>query len=82
MFDNNIPIAVPSSQSISKNIIQYTDSDLNAASVNSAYSYNNFNGFLSVPIGNAFFMSATSINGQLCYCPNSLYNANGNNNWS
>lgn len=81
VFDNNIPIAIPSTQAVSTNIVQYTDSALSDASINQAYSYDNFNGFLSVPIGNASFMSATSVNGQLCYCPNSLYNANGNNNW-
>lgn len=82
VFDNNIPIAVPYTQAISTNIVQYTDAALSDASIDQAYSYNNFNGFLSVPIGNASFMSATNVNGQLCFCPNSLYNANGNNNWS
>ncbi len=52
---------------------KYLDSDLTSAGVNSSYSLNNFNGYITVPIGDSNFMTAKKINNCSVNCAYKSY---------
>ena len=52
---------------------KYLDSDLTSAGVNSSYSLNNFNGYITVPIGDSTFMTANKINNCSVNCAYKSY---------
>jgi hypothetical protein len=55
---------------------------LSSASIGSSYSFSSYNGYLSIPIGTADFLSGASINGISIYSPNTVYSGTSSNNFN
>lgn len=62
VFENAVPLCIPKTKSFQKLATKYLDTDLTTAGVNTSYSINNLNGYITVPIGDLTFMTANSIN--------------------
>ena len=78
VFQSSIPFCIPKNRACQISIIKYFDSDLSKASINLNYSWNNHNGYMTVPIGDSTFMSATQINGTSVSSAFTLYTGTNN----
>ena len=82
IYDNGQPIYNYFDTPFEWQGVPYDDVQLIVAQLSQNYSFNKFQGYISVPIGTADFMGRTDVETQECYCPNALYDETGNNDWT
>lgn len=76
VLENAAPYCVSRTVPVQRLATKYNDSDLTAANVNTNYSCNSLNGYITVPIGDLTYMTATSINGYDVSCAYTSYTGN------
>ena len=79
VFENIVPLYVSRDVPITKKAKTYDDASLQAAGIHPDYSFNNFNGYLNIPIGSKEFMSQDNINGVKVFNSYAQYKNDGSN---